>query len=293
MDTLESKDRVEPGSHDIPLGKFPQTSLSSPENPGAIATDIINQLNESLAAKDSGKIASLFIENCYWRDHLCYSWDFRTINGAQAISAYVTEPKTPCKIEVDQSSDFKAPHTGPIDAFGEVHGIEFFIKVTTANGYGNGVVRLAEESGNWKLFNVFTSLVGAADVEEATGLNRPIGVQHGEQQGRKNWQDRRVDEVNCVDKEPAVLIVGMSKEKFLPMNPELIGNKVLARAVSLLLHVSRCSMSTAYSSTLNTGLVTIGGSDTISLCSTIPFGMTICRTYPSQLAGRCSRLRIS
>lgn len=120
MDTLQSRDRVEPGSHDIPLGEFPPTSVSSPENPGAIASDIINQLNESLAAKDSGKIAALFIENCYWRDHLCYSWDFRTINGAQAISAYVTEPKTPCKIEIDHSSAFRAPHTGPIDAFGDV-----------------------------------------------------------------------------------------------------------------------------------------------------------------------------
>lgn len=74
------------------------------------------------------------------------------------------------------------------------------------------MVRLAEESGNWKLFNVFTSLVGAADMEEATGFNRPIGVQHGEHKGRKNWQDRRVDEVNYVDKEPAVLIVGMPQE---------------------------------------------------------------------------------
>lgn len=212
MYTLQSRDRVEPGSHDIPLGEFPPTSVSSPENPGVIASDIINQLNESLAAKDGGNIAALFIENCYWRDHLCYSWDFRTINGAQAISAYVTEPKTPCKIEIDHSSAFRTPHTGPIDAFGDVLGLEFFIKVTTANGHGNGVVRLAEESGSWKLFNVFTSLVGVADVEEATGFNRPIGVQHGEQKGRENWRDRRVDEVNYVDKEPAVLIVGMSKE---------------------------------------------------------------------------------
>jgi hypothetical protein len=202
---------VEPGSCDIELGKFPQTSSSSPENPDEIATAIIDQLNSSLSAKDSSQVSPLFIENSYWRDHLCYSWDFHTIKGNKAIVEYVTAPKTPSKIVIDRSSALKAPHVGPIDAFGEVNGIEFFITVTTENGHGNGVVRLAEEAGEWKIFTVFTSLIGASGANEATGPNRPVGVKHGEQQGRKNWSDRRHDDVNFEGKDPAVLIVGMCK----------------------------------------------------------------------------------
>jgi hypothetical protein len=40
---------------------------------------------------------------------------------------------------------------------------------------------------------------------------RPFGVRHGEQQGRKNWKDRRIDEINFEGKDPAVLIVGMCR----------------------------------------------------------------------------------
>jgi hypothetical protein len=203
-----SRERVEPGSVDIPLGQFPETSSTTPENPDEIATEIIDQLNLALSAKDKAGTSSLFIENSYWRDHLCYSWEFHTIKGGQDISAYVTEPKIASKIEIDRSSALKAPHVGPIDAFGEVIGIEFYIKVTTENGLGNGIVRLAEQSDRWKIFTVFTSLIGATGVDEETGPHRPVGVQHGEQQGRKNWKDRRADEVNSEDKDPAVLIIG-------------------------------------------------------------------------------------
>ncbi|CAG8923664.1 unnamed protein product [Penicillium salamii] len=205
---IPSSERVEPGSHNIAFGQFPTTSSTTPEDPDRIATDVVDQLNQSLSAKNSAAVSALFIENSYWRDHLCYSWDYHTIKGDQAISAFVTEPETPSKIEIDRSSALKAPHAGPIDAFGDVNGIEFFIKVTTQNGQGDGVVRLAEEDGKWKVFTVFTSLTGATGINEATGPNRPVGAHHGEEQGRKNWRDRRVDEANFESKDPAVLIVG-------------------------------------------------------------------------------------
>lgn len=205
-----SRERVVPGSCNIPLGEFPKTMSESPSDsaldPDGIADKIIAQLNQSLAAKDKAAVSSLFLENCYWRDHLCYSWDFHTHEGPAAISAFVTEAP-PSKIEIDRSSAFKSPHKGPIDSFGDVLGIEFFIKVTTANGHGNGVIRLAEQDGNWKIFTVFTSLVDLKGHEQ--DLKRPFGVQHGEQKGRKNWKDRRADEIDFVDKDPAVLIVGM------------------------------------------------------------------------------------
>ena len=209
IDQLQSRERVEPGSHDIALGEFPSTCSTIPENPDSIASEAVEQLNRSLSAKDNAGVASLFIENSYWRDHLCHSWDFHTIKGNQAISVFTTGPTVPSKIEIDRSSALKAPHVGPIDAFGEVNGIEFFIKITTQNGHGNGVVRLAEDSGKWKFFTVFATLVGATGIDEATGPNRPAGAQHGEQQGRNNWKDRRIDEANFEKKDPAVLIVGM------------------------------------------------------------------------------------
>ncbi|KAJ5582637.1 hypothetical protein N7535_001257 [Penicillium sp. DV-2018c] len=206
-EVVPSRERVVPGSYNIPLGEFPKSmSEAAPINPDDIANELIGQLNQGLAASDKAAISSLFLENnSYWRDHLCYSWDFHTREGAEAIATFVTGAP-PSKIEIDRSSALKSPHTGPIDGFGDVLGIGFFIKVTTDNGQGDGVVRLAEQDGKWKIFTVFTSLVELKG--HAQNLERPLGVRHGEQQGRKNWKDRRNDEINFVDNEPAVLVVG-------------------------------------------------------------------------------------
>lgn len=215
---LPSRERVEPGSHNIPIGRFPETNTAAPEDPDQIATGIVEQLNKALEKKDASAIAQLFLENSYWRDHLCLSWDFRTIKGREAVSKFVTESSSSIKLELDRSSAFRAPHNGPIDAFGEVHGVEFFIKATTNFGTGQGVVRLAREQSEWKIFTISTTLLELTGHEEATNARRSIGVKHGEQQGRQNWQDRRTIDSKYVDKDPAVLIVGMID----PMRPRLL-----------------------------------------------------------------------
>jgi hypothetical protein len=208
MDSPPSRQRVEPGSCDIPLGELPETNKTVPESPDQIATQIIDQLNTSLTTKDKETLSKLLAEDGYWRDHLCFTWDLRTVQGREAITAFITSQEK-CQIDIDRSSPMKTPHAGPIDAFGEVHGIEFFINITTKNGSGCGVVRLAQYGETWKIFTVFTSLNALVGRNEATSKNRPTGVQHGAQQGRQNWQDRRIAEENFEEKDPAVLVVGM------------------------------------------------------------------------------------
>lgn len=206
---LPSRYRVVPGSCDIPIGILPKTSTTAPEKPENIASSLIEKVNSSIAKKDTAALESLFIDNSYWRDHLCLSWEFRTLKGAQALSKFVVESPSAIKFELDHSSPFKAPHNGPIDALGEVNGIEFFIKVTTAFGNGKGLVRLAQVGEEWKIFTVFTTLHEMTSHEELVNGRRPVGVQHGAHQGRTNWQDRRTADENYEGKDPAVLIVGM------------------------------------------------------------------------------------
>lgn len=203
----ESRNRVEPGSVNIPVGKFPPSSTSTSVNAEQVATEIIDRLNTALAQKDYQSISSLFLDDGFWRDHLCLSWDFRTVKGSQNVAKFLADHPQPLKLALDHSSPFRAPHVGPIDAFGDVTGIEFFVSVTTAVGTGWGVVRLAETDG-WKIFTCFTSLRELTGAEEKVNDRRPVGVQHGEQTGRKNWQDRRAADINFEDKEPAVVIIG-------------------------------------------------------------------------------------
>ncbi|KAJ5895074.1 hypothetical protein N7495_006765 [Penicillium taxi] len=205
---IPSRYRVEPGSCDIAIGIYPETSTSTPSNPDNLATDVINKANIALEKKDASALSALFIENSYWRDHLCLSWDFRTVKGREALVKYATASSSSLNIQIDRSSPFKAPRTGPIDAFGDVHGIEFFILVTTDLGSGTGVVRLAQQGDQWKIFTIFTSLRELTGYEEVTGRHRPLGALHGAQHGRKNWLDRRNADVSFEEKDPAVLIIG-------------------------------------------------------------------------------------
>ena len=212
---LPSKYRIEPGSVDIPIGVLPPTSTSTPSNPQEIAQTLLTKLNDSITKKDTASVAALFSENSYWRDHLCLSWEFRTLKGAASLAKFATQDGSPVSLEIDTSSAFRCPRAGPIDAFGEVNGIETFVNVKTSFGKGTGIVRIAQHGEEWKLFTVFTTLLEITNHEEAIYGRRPVGAQHGTQLGRTNWQDRRNADIDFEGKEPAVVIVGM----YFPRKP--------------------------------------------------------------------------
>ncbi|PYH79443.1 flavin-binding monooxygenase-like protein [Aspergillus uvarum CBS 121591] len=197
-----------PGSVDIPVGKFPPTLTSTDVDPEAIASQLVDTINTALSKGDIEAISSLFLEDGYWRDHLCLTWDYRTAKGQERIQALLKSAQLPTKIEVDRSTALRTPHVGPIDAFGDVKGVEFFIRVSSPVISGTGVVRVAEVNGEWKIFTFFTSLQNLVGHEERVGHRRPLGAQHGATKDRRNWQDRRNAERNLEGEPPAVLIIG-------------------------------------------------------------------------------------
>lgn len=206
-----SKDRVVPGSCKIPLGVFPPSS-NSHVDVDKISSRLVDGLNNALRAHDAQALGSLFHENSYWRDHLCLSWDLRTLKGREKIVAFATSSTTLQSVDIDRTSQFRAPKQGPIDGIygpaSEVSGIEFFVKVTTKVGSGRGVIKLAEVDGQWKFFTVFTTLQELNGHEENIFARRPNGAAHGEHVGRLNWFDNRKLALEYKDREPAVLIVG-------------------------------------------------------------------------------------
>lgn len=207
--SIPSRDRVEPGSFNIPVGKFPQTASTTAVDADKVATEIIEQLNKALSSKDYQAASSLFLENGYWRDHLCLSWDLHTSKGREKIAAFLKDNSPLARFDIDRCTASRAPHFGPIDGFGDVKGIEFFIKLTTEVGVGEGVARLAEDNREWKFFTFFTSLRELKGYAELVNHHRPKGAHHGAKTGRTNWQDRRIAEMEFENKDPAVMIIGM------------------------------------------------------------------------------------
>jgi hypothetical protein len=219
--SVPSRERVEPGSVNIPpLAKesFPTTSTSESVEANKVAGAVIDAVNVALSRKDYLTVASLFLnESGFWRDHLSATWELRTLQSSDKIYSYLKSSATPLtKVEIDTSEKNRVPTFGPIDGWGDVKGIQFYITFETDVGRGRGMVRLAEDHGVWKIFTLSTTLEELKGFEEPTGKRRTKGVKHGGNPERKNWRETRDAEGEFTDSGPKVLIIGEQQSLLLP-----------------------------------------------------------------------------
>jgi hypothetical protein len=209
---IPSRERVEPGSVNItPFTAFPPTVTSEDVDASKIAQDLVCTFNDALSKKDFSSVAKLFLkDNGFWKDHLALNWELRTLQGQDKILNYLKNSKNSItKLEIDGSASHKAPKIDNIDAWGDVKGVQCFVRFETEIGRGQGVLSLAEEKGVWKIFVLSTVLKELKGHEEPVGHRRTKGVQHGGNPGRKNWRETREAEANFEGTEPRVLIIGM------------------------------------------------------------------------------------
>ncbi|KAI0868595.1 hypothetical protein GGS24DRAFT_481907 [Hypoxylon argillaceum] len=209
-DQVPSSERVVPGSINIPIAPWPATEKidEGATDVVKISSEIIDSFNQLLEKKDYKAITDLFVDNGYWRDQLALTWDYRTAKGKDNIINLLQGGHHLVKVAIDQSPPNPGPQVTNLRADGSVRGIQFFTSVTTQLGSGEGVVRLIQESGKWKIWVFFTSMDKLKEYPEAIGPNRVNGVVHGARVGRLNWLDRRRAESNFENSEPEVLIVG-------------------------------------------------------------------------------------
>ncbi|KAI0177562.1 hypothetical protein BJ166DRAFT_26200 [Pestalotiopsis sp. NC0098] len=200
--------QIAPGSVNVPIPEWPKNTSTASVDADEIATKVIGSLNLALDRGDNAAAAGLFMNDGYWRDHLCLTWDLRTMKGVSKIKGFLDQGHNLKSIDVDRSNPNRAPKFTALDPDETVKGVQFFTTVTTQQGSGRGLVSIVDDSGDWKIFTCFTTLNELTGFEEATGHNRPKGVQHGAMPSRKNWLDRRKDEMEFQDQDPEVLIIG-------------------------------------------------------------------------------------
>ncbi|KAL2815279.1 hypothetical protein BDW59DRAFT_166869 [Aspergillus cavernicola] len=194
----------------VPVGKFPKTAPSnlSAADADAIAQSVVDRLNQALSQQNFNSVGALFLHNGYWRDHLCLSWDLNTTKGQDGIASFVENNYRGFHVDIDRSTASRSPIACALDGLGTSHGIQFFITLALEFGTGQGIVRLAEEDGHWRIFTFFSSLVELKGHEEPLNGRRSKGVEHGGRPDRKNWQDRRKTEAEFSERDPTVLIIG-------------------------------------------------------------------------------------
>lgn len=214
-----------PGSRFLSTAPFPDIKgdqSTSPE-PSSSLEDIVSgwvsSFNRLLSDVERSSSRFFAKESC-WRDLLCMSWDFRTIQGPEQITAFIEKSSKDDRI-VSISLDKKyAAHKAPqLATFGELSVIQAGLLVETPTGRGEGFVRLVldpADSGVWKAFTLFTTLKELKGYEETICNRRPTGLRDSSDDGRPNWKDRLVAQQNFDGgREPTVLILGWSFPKKL------------------------------------------------------------------------------
>lgn len=208
--------RMLPGSHALPHVEYPRSVTTLPDdlNPRAVVSQWVHLFNTHVHP-ETPNLSRLFLKDSYWRDLLCLTWDFHTLQGPEKIAALLKQQTAGWRIKslaIDNSTDIGEPKFAPLNFEGHLICVQSFLTIETDVGRGRGLVRLlldSEDGGTWKAFTLFTALQELKGHEELNRERRPTGTEHGSHLERKNWKERRVAEEDLDGQlEPVVLIVG-------------------------------------------------------------------------------------
>ena len=167
--------------------------------PGTAVTQVLTDLNAALAKADPAAAAALFETDGYWRDLASLTWNLKTMEGQAEIAAMLAaqlaqiKPRgfiiTPGELAEDAGSFQQA-----------------WIDFETETGRGHGHIRIRDG----KIWTLLTTLKELKGHEERKGTTRPMGAEHGVEQGRKSWAETRAEETAQLgyDTQPEVLIIG-------------------------------------------------------------------------------------
>src|SRR5947209_5968795 len=178
-------------------------------------TDDISVAAESWLAQfecalaNPSELQALFHGESYWRDVLALSWNIQTIIGADAIVRELQArgpSAAPTNFQIDPAR--AAPRQ--VTRAG-TPSIETMFKFETADGRGNGILRLtpdAADGNRLKAWTLLTTLEELKGFEEQVGIARPRGTAYSRDFRGPNWLDLRKASAEYADHDPAVLVVG-------------------------------------------------------------------------------------
>jgi cation diffusion facilitator CzcD-associated flavoprotein CzcO len=183
--------------------------LDRTDDSSITADNWLAQFESALSKADDGLLRTLFHSDSHWRDVLAFTWDFRTITGADAI---LSELKAHAgragpagfRINPDRSAPRTVTRAG-------TQAIEAIFKFETAIGRGSGIVRLiadADDDNTLKAWTLLTTLDELKGFEEQLGTARPRGQSYSRDFRGPNWLDLRKAAAEYADRDPVVLVVG-------------------------------------------------------------------------------------
>ena len=175
----------------------------------AAATAWLGAFEAALASGEAARIAALFAEECHWRDILAFTWDLRTLSGAEAIAGVMAPSLAHM---APRGLALAAGRTPPrrVERAGTA-AIEAIFTFETGVGPCNGVVRLVERGGEHRAWTLMTALAEIRGHEDAANGQRWQDVDWRRNFGGENWLDRREAARAYAGRDPAVLVVGAAQ----------------------------------------------------------------------------------
>jgi cation diffusion facilitator CzcD-associated flavoprotein CzcO len=187
-----------------PLPTFSVLGINqAPENIDAtkVASDWLALFAKSISSGDIDSTLDLFIETCYWRDLLAFTWNFRTLDGPTRIKNMLKE-----RLGVTKPDGFsiKVDHlNGVQNVAPDLLWVQSSFLFETEIGHCSGIVRLVPlPSGTWKCHCLFTNLEDLKGFPEKLGHHRDPLPNHGK------WLSARQEELEFKDHDPPVVIIG-------------------------------------------------------------------------------------
>ena len=157
----------------------------------------LQKLNAALETTNAETAATLFADECYWRDLLAFTWNIKTAEGRADIAEMLA---------------FTMPHAKPRnlriqgDAVRNGDVIEAWFTFETALAVGTGLLRLKSGKG----FTLLTSMDSLKGYEERSGVTREAGVVHGATKQRTIWKEGLDEEARELgfSRQPYCVIIG-------------------------------------------------------------------------------------
>jgi cation diffusion facilitator CzcD-associated flavoprotein CzcO len=169
----------------------------------------LTQFERALSAGDWPAVQALFHPECHWRDVLALSWEIQTVSGAgqvvAALKSHIGRAR-PVGFKIDPE---RTPPRQVIRAGSDA--VEAIFAFETADGRGEGVLRLIpdnDDGAKFKAWTLLTALRQLRGFEERVGTSRPTGGAYSRDFHGPNWLDLRNSAAAYDGREPTVLVVG-------------------------------------------------------------------------------------
>ncbi|MGR3368210.1 MAG: NAD(P)-binding domain-containing protein [Sagittula sp.] len=159
----------------------------------------LDDFGDALEKGDIDRATGMFLDDCYWRDLVTFTWNLKTVEGKDQVADMLKHQLDTTKPRGWQLAEGEIPteEGGVVTAW-----ISF--ETDLARGYG--MIRLKEG----KIWTLLTTMVELKGHEEPKGFARPLGAKHGAAKNRPTWKEEREREARTLGytEQPYCLIIG-------------------------------------------------------------------------------------